>query len=707
MGRVDSIAEYLESVGTDTGEPITVQMSNEIVTLLSAQLYQSPLKAIEELVVNSYDADAAECRLVVPSEPSEGAILAIDNGVGMDREGLADLWHIARSKKRRGEAQGERTARKQIGKFGIGKLATYAIANRVTYISRSEGGILSVTTDFRKFRGGERGTFPVRLPVRKIEEWSDLVELEQLNGGCVAAGTSIETLIDEGHESWTVVVLEDLKRVRLAVGRLRWVLSTAMPLRSDFTLYLNGDTVRSSKERIEPLFEFGVAELPRKRIESAGRKAGEEWSVRGHSISSRSFPGGVQGTVLVTEGSLHAGKSSDLGRSHGFFVKVRGRLINEEDPLFGLSPLSFQTFNRFRAELTIDDLDEVVTAPREGIGESVLKERLLPLLDEIFSEARDRYTEYRDQRDEEEKRRREHERTYVPERLVEYPIGDALASSGDSVVRGADADGAWFYLGIEEEGERYRELIRSLYRRVRGRRHRYRYSNRGAADRLVRFDPREGVFDTNADHDLVVAYYDDPRARHLLEDVITAEVMLEAYLRQHGVDARVVGEILEQRDSLMRGLAKEHVFSLDFIGRSVEESGADEQDLEVALVAAARALGFVAKHIGGKGEPDGIGVFTDYPSGEKVITLEAKSSGGTPTLAHLDFAGLQEHKREARAEGCLLVAPRYPGKGEEAAVTRRAREGKISCWTVEQLSGVTRVAALGESGGSVRERFWI
>jgi hypothetical protein len=38
-----------------------------------------------------------------------------------------------------------RVSRKQIGKFGIGKLATHTIANKVTYISRSQNQILSVT----------------------------------------------------------------------------------------------------------------------------------------------------------------------------------------------------------------------------------------------------------------------------------------------------------------------------------------------------------------------------------------------------------------------------------------------------------------------------------------------------------------------------------------------------------------------------------
>jgi hypothetical protein len=46
-------------------DTIDVSLSNELVHLLSEQLYTSPLKAIEELVVNSYDADAEECRVAL------------------------------------------------------------------------------------------------------------------------------------------------------------------------------------------------------------------------------------------------------------------------------------------------------------------------------------------------------------------------------------------------------------------------------------------------------------------------------------------------------------------------------------------------------------------------------------------------------------------------------------------------------------------
>jgi hypothetical protein len=59
------IFERLQSSGQKQSD-LRVRISNELVQLLSDQLYQSPLKAIEELVVNAYDAGAKICRLFVP-----------------------------------------------------------------------------------------------------------------------------------------------------------------------------------------------------------------------------------------------------------------------------------------------------------------------------------------------------------------------------------------------------------------------------------------------------------------------------------------------------------------------------------------------------------------------------------------------------------------------------------------------------------------
>src|SRR5947199_10564048 len=100
------IFEKLQAEGTPQSD-VRVRISNELVQLLSDQLYQSPLKAIEELLVNAYDADAKACRLFVPNS-SELAqangrkfVAVFDNGTGLSAAGMVDLCHVGRSNKRK------------------------------------------------------------------------------------------------------------------------------------------------------------------------------------------------------------------------------------------------------------------------------------------------------------------------------------------------------------------------------------------------------------------------------------------------------------------------------------------------------------------------------------------------------------------------------------------------------------------------------
>ncbi len=50
---------------------IKVTISYRIINLFSGQLYQSPAKAIEELVANSYDAFAGLCHVIIPANLSQ------------------------------------------------------------------------------------------------------------------------------------------------------------------------------------------------------------------------------------------------------------------------------------------------------------------------------------------------------------------------------------------------------------------------------------------------------------------------------------------------------------------------------------------------------------------------------------------------------------------------------------------------------------
>lgn len=683
-------AELVAKGGTD-GPQIAVRLSNELVKLLSEQLYQSPLKAIEELVVNAYDADAPACRVFVPDVQNRATdpVLVFDSGTGMDEAGLADLWHIGRSNKRAAEIEKLRK-RKQIGKFGIGKLATYAIAHHVTYLSKTAAGIRAVSVDYGDFKPDETGAgTPVFVQVKKFDDSSALLESSTLLVSVKGAGVEIADL--DSLPSWTIVVLDVLKPKAkgLHVGHLRQVLRTAMPLGATFELFLNGDAVPSSKSELIPSVSFEVSDLPENRIKDISEATGSAWKLEDGRLVSERFPSGLSGSIIVTEQTL-VGKSDDLARSNGFFVRVRGRLINESDHLFGLSPRSHQVMNRFRADIDADDLDRVLIAPREGVVESIEKKDVQAVLAEVFNEARERYNAEIDRRAHAEKRKPEEERAFVSPRLVEHPVADAL-NVGDAP-KGAEADESWFYVALPPEQD-FKALSVQLYQTSRTK-FRYDYNHAGRTARLVRFDPSTATFVINEDHDLVAAYGDEGPAMRLLEDFATAEALLEVYLREHGVRPPVVGEILEQRDALLRGLVLDHPFSVVGLAQQLRDSAADERDLEIAIIGAARALGFVAKHVSGGGEPDGIARFTDFEKGELKITLEAKSSASIPSLSAIDFAGLAEHVERHAAAGCWLVAPAYPGSsaGEDAAAAERARQQRISCWTVEQVARVLAAA---------------
>ena len=117
-------------------DTIDVRISHRIIQLSSEGLYSSPHKAIEELVSNSFDANATNVHVILSPDltASDAIIVVIDDGDGMDPNVLKEHWIISRSKRR---TESSKSGRKQIGKFGIGKLATYVLAERLTHICKS------------------------------------------------------------------------------------------------------------------------------------------------------------------------------------------------------------------------------------------------------------------------------------------------------------------------------------------------------------------------------------------------------------------------------------------------------------------------------------------------------------------------------------------------------------------------------------------
>src|SRR6185437_7475765 len=118
-----------------------------------------------------YDAGATECYVTLPQTPKD-PLIVLDNGKSMDFEGIRALWQVARSPKV-GKEDEPRIAnrRMQIGKFGVGKLAAFALGERLTHIACVNGVVRIISvgqSDIKEKTNGRAPTFEVyRLPLSK------------------------------------------------------------------------------------------------------------------------------------------------------------------------------------------------------------------------------------------------------------------------------------------------------------------------------------------------------------------------------------------------------------------------------------------------------------------------------------------------------------------------------------------------------------
>src|SRR5947208_5982907 len=339
---------------------IDVRLSYKIVELFSEGLYASPNKAIEELVANSFDAGAQTVAVFLPADfHAQGAAIAVvDDGEGMNADGLKQLWLIGISNKRTLTTLPK--GRAQIGKFGIGKLASYVLAARLTHLCKKDGKFYSTSMDFdridKRVDEGVEPKTPMRIGLRELTEdqakaalaaWTDTATFQEAGLKLFGKGST---------SSWTFAILSDLKDKvhEIRRGTLEWVLRTALPLRDDFAIYLDGIKLEASKA--------GKGRIKRwilgKDIQTLPKPASDEIEAREDSNEAADSEkrygldhpilGRITGYAEAYK-DLLTGKSDELGRSHGFFVYVFGRLINVVDGHFGISPdeLRHGTFGLF------------------------------------------------------------------------------------------------------------------------------------------------------------------------------------------------------------------------------------------------------------------------------------------------------------------------------------------------------------------------
>lgn len=672
----------IETVGNKIDE-IPVEISYKIIELFSAGLYSSPNKAFEELVSNSYDAGATKVSVFVPNDKGlpESTLWVCDNGESMDKDGLKQFWKIGSSMKR----ISENPDRLPIGKFGIGKLATYVLTQKLTLICKaSDGKYYAVTMNYSNIQ--KDSTDLIKLDERELS----LPEVKTvLSPYLKVAGSdllSFQLWGSNAEKTWTFAIMSDLKpRANdIQEGRLKWILSTALPLNPNFNLFYNGTVVTSSKELI-PLtktYVFGQDD------DTATRFKYNVATYQGNPCVNMTNLKNVYGRIELYQDSLIRGKSSELARSHGIFLMVRGRLINIDDPLLPGMPSMFHgVFNRVRIIVHADELDNYITSTREAIKESDAVNELKQYINRKFDEVKKAYLD--EIEEEERKNRASHKIAYASGGLSRRPILVAAKKFFDNEISDLILTDIPKNLTTEQKNVIIERLEADLVSE-QGIIQKVEWMALNPDDPIAKFDLQSGVAKINLLHPFFANFIDEVNSTVPFQLIALTEILTECFLIESGIGQDDVRSIMWRRDAILRELTFSDKPNAPFVASLLKATLGDSTGLEESVKHAFNSLGYETSHIGGAGKPDGKAIAYLGPIGSPdnySLTFDAKSTSKDKikaTTAHI--SGVDRHRDQYSSDFACVVAIDFEGADDPAsAVNLEAKKHSINLIRVKDL----------------------
>lgn len=677
MAAGDSGDDVVPAVAGEI-DTIPVHISYEIIRLFSEGLYQSPHKAIEELVSNGYDAGAGRVHVLLPEAPENEDVAipplwVIDDGHGMDADGFRQLWQVAYSAKADSEPKDDN--RPPIGQFGIGKLAAYVLAWKLTHVSCVDGRILLTSMDFKTVTGKHQfeDNEPVQISLRELSEetakemLSDIEERDPLAWGFMFGAARAP--------AWTAAGLSDFKNLydRLSSGRLRWVLSTGLPLHSEFEIWQNGKKLDSSKERLKTILEVELGDETDSAFERLGLKQGDDGGVEVGGV------GTVRGTAHIYEQRLTEGKSDQYGRSHGFFVRVRGRVINLEDELFGLDALNHAAWSRFSMEIEADGLRDHLLSSREGVRESESTRLFRKYLHQVFNICRSAYDAWND---------RQIAGLDIEQLLSDAPSLVVTEPLLQGVRQALETGSESFYVaspeipdGVDETEwlDEYEDQIASSpFQEVL-------FEETGKYDRALRYIPESRTLIVNTEHPFMDKLVSSGRNRGAATLFGSSEVLMDVLLQDHGVPLRVIMDFMGDRDRVLRLLAGDQPSTAAEILRLLNVANRNKNALERAVGATFRMLGFEYERRGGpEPGPDGVlyarlGRDADSLADYKLVYDSKQTNQPAVPADKVNLASMESFRTDEGADFGFFVAEEYAA-GDDP-------DGKLNRLVAQAMSG--------------------
>lgn len=186
---------------------------------MGEELIGHPTTAISELVKNSYDADAINCRVYVHYHKNiEKSFLIIDDdGLGMNEKTLFGEWlYPSVSSKRSGDRKSKIFERSFLGSKGIGRLAAMALGQYITVISKTyqDNFYNWIFLDRKNFKKDEL-LEKIEFPGGNIQNYQDIFEDEEfLAEKKVSKNRTLVNLLSQKmlrhYKEGTLIIIEEL-----------------------------------------------------------------------------------------------------------------------------------------------------------------------------------------------------------------------------------------------------------------------------------------------------------------------------------------------------------------------------------------------------------------------------------------------------------------------------------------------------------------
>jgi hypothetical protein len=580
IGEIENTASEVSA----NKDEVNIDINFRIIQQFSTQLYDNPRRAIEELVCNSYDAGAGECYISTPEDSSE-KLRVLDNGESMDMDGIEWLWTVAESPKDGPSTGRIAHNRKQIGKFGVGKLAAFALGDRLTYLATKGDTTRVISVDQNRLRDRKASNSPP-FPVYEIDREDAEEHFSEYFEG-------VPNPWDQDWESWTLALVEEIPPENTGNQLMPWLLkrmvNSTIPISSRFKVVLNDERITETERDEEPIVKLSVTdpdvtEEVERRLESYWKENSTEYDSEEdvpeskYDCSVQEFPtpddiegkepgieiptlGPVMGGAKIYESDLNTRNQEKQGfDEHGFKIYVRGKLLNRHEPKWGIDEIGFKWWKKFVAELEIPGLDDALLVQRD----STKRDRKEPEIAKIV--AHSVYNVARRERDRLESESENEDGEYEPKSLTSRVSSKTPSQTYEAVS------------GLSNGKSRVDPESVDIVRQTKE-----------STEYALRFDNSGGDIIINEEHPLYKLLVEreviKENLRNTFGEVYASTLLLLGYLRYNFDDESTLDEAEEFFDYALRSAADSFRPITQYLKTEIESAAASDDRSLIDAVA--------------------------------------------------------------------------------------------------------------------------